>query len=135
MPPPAGLPDFFIDRSLGRITVPQLLREAGLTVITLAERYGIPADESVTDEEWLAESGRRGEAVLTKDGRVRYNVAEKAAIHRHLVKCFCLVRQDLPAREMADRFLRNLARIATACRDAGPFLYAFHERRIERMPL
>jgi hypothetical protein len=36
---------------------------------------------------------------------------------------------------MADRFLRNLVRIATACRDPGPFLYGVHERRIERMPL
>ncbi len=41
MPLPAGLPDFFVDRSLGRLAVPKLLRDAGLTLVTLAERYGI----------------------------------------------------------------------------------------------
>ena len=55
MPHPAQLPDVFLDRSLGRVKVPQLLRDAGLRLLTLAERYGIPADEGVSDEEWLAE--------------------------------------------------------------------------------
>ena len=49
---PAGLPDLFLDRSLGRITVPRLLRDAGLRLLTLSERYGMPADEEVADEEW-----------------------------------------------------------------------------------
>jgi hypothetical protein len=41
VPHPDLLPDVFIDRSLGRIEVPRLLREAGLRLVTLAERYGI----------------------------------------------------------------------------------------------
>jgi hypothetical protein len=61
VPHPDGLPDLFIDRSLGRIQVPALLREAGLRLTTLAERYGIPADESVADEQWLQDAGQRGE--------------------------------------------------------------------------
>ena len=35
--------------------------------VTLAERYGIPDDERVTDEQWLAEAGQLGEVVLMKD--------------------------------------------------------------------
>jgi hypothetical protein len=70
---PVGLPDLFVDRSLGRIRVPNLLRAAGLRLVTLAERYGIPNDEIVQDTEWLADAGRRGEAVVMKDDRVRYN--------------------------------------------------------------
>jgi hypothetical protein len=50
---PAALPDLFIDRSLGRIQVPNLLRAAGLRLVTLAEHYGIPADEEVADTTWL----------------------------------------------------------------------------------
>jgi hypothetical protein len=50
---PDALPDLFLDRSLGRIKVPQLLRDAGLRLVTLAEHYGVPADEAVVDEEWL----------------------------------------------------------------------------------
>ncbi len=44
---PDTLPDFFLDRSLGRIAVPAVLRAAGLRLTTLAEHYGVPADEQV----------------------------------------------------------------------------------------
>lgn len=135
MPHPAGLPDLFIDRSLGRIQVPRLLRDAGLRLVTLAERYGVPADENVTDEQWITDAGLRGEAVFMKDGRVRYNAVEKGAIVEHRVRCFCLSRRDLTAEEMADRFLRNLERIEAVCADAGPFIYAVHDSRVERLLL
>jgi hypothetical protein len=135
VPHPAGLPDLFIDRSLGRIAVPRLLREAGLRLTTLAERYGIPQDELITDERWLEDAGLRGEAVFMKDARVRYNAAEKLAITRFSVRCFCLSRQDVTAAAMAERFLYNLERIAAACAERGPFVYAVHERRIDRLSL
>jgi uncharacterized protein (DUF433 family) len=57
---PSGSPDHFLDRSLGRVQVPSLLRAAGLPVRTLAEEYGMPADENVTDIDWLAHAGRSG---------------------------------------------------------------------------
>lgn len=135
MPHPAGLPELFLDRSPGRIVVRRLLREAGLALVTLAERYGIPADENVADKVWLTDAGRRQEAVFVKDARVRYNAAEKAAIREHRVRCFCLSRQDLPGPEKALRFLENLERIIAACQEPGPFLYAVHERRVLRMVL
>ena len=50
---PDGLPDLFIDRSLGRLRVPAGLRGAGLRLRTLAEHYGIPEDENVEDITWL----------------------------------------------------------------------------------
>jgi PIN like domain len=92
---PAGLPDLFIDRSLGRKQVPALLRAAGLRLVTLAEHYGVPADENVTDVTWLADVGRLGWAVLMKDERIRYKRPERDAVARHNVRCFCLTRQDL----------------------------------------
>jgi hypothetical protein len=46
-----------------------------------------------------------------------------------------VARQDLDATAMAGRFLFNLDRIASACSESGPFLYAVHERRIDRLPL
>jgi hypothetical protein len=36
--------EFFIDRSLGRHQVPQALRDAGLSVHTMAEVYGDAAE-------------------------------------------------------------------------------------------
>jgi hypothetical protein len=69
---PEGLPDLFLDRSLGRRQVPALLREAGLRLHTLAEVYGVPADEDVADTAWLELAGHRGWPVLMKDERIRY---------------------------------------------------------------
>ena len=66
------MPEYFVDRSLGRRQVPDLLRAAGVRLRTLAEVYGIPADEAVEDVDWLAHSGARGWPVLMKDERIRY---------------------------------------------------------------
>lgn len=132
---PDALPDLFLDRSLGRIKVPQLLRVTGLRLTTLAEHFGVPADEVVTDAEWLALAGRRGWVVFMKDTRVRYRPAEQAAVRAHAVRCFCLARQGLPADEMARRFLANLPAITAACGEPGPFIYAVHASRIQSMPV
>jgi hypothetical protein len=57
---------------------------------------------------WLREAGLRGEAVFMKDARVRYNPAEKQAVHEHRVRAFCLARQSLAATAMAQLFLDHL---------------------------
>ena len=132
---PDGLPDLFLDRSLGRIKVPRLLRVAGLRLITLSEHYGIPADEGVADDEWLELAGHRGWIVFMKDTRIRHNRAEREAVKAHRVRCFCLANQNLAGDEMATRFLANLAAIERACEKPGPFIYAVHQTRIEQLTL
>jgi len=135
VPHPSGLPDLFIDRSLGRIQVPQLLRAEGLRLITLAEHYGMPQDEKVEDVTWLEEAGHQGWVILMKDGRIRYNAPELAAVKRYALRCFCLNRQDLRARDMAERFVHNLQAMADACSAPGPFIYAVHENRLHLLDL
>lgn len=135
MPHPAGLPDIFVDRSLGRLEVPRRLRDAGLRLTTLAERYGVPQDESISDEAWIEDASRMGEVVFMKDSRVRTNVAEKAAIIRYRAQCFCISNQGLRAEVMAQRFIRNLVRITDACAASGPFVYAVQHGRIVNLPL
>ena len=130
---PAGLPDLFIDRSLGRIQVPKILRGAGLRLVTLAEHYGMPQDEKVLDITWLADVGALGWVVFMKDERIRHNPSEKAAIMAYKIRCFCLTRQDLRAAEMANCFLHNLPAIERACQKPGPFLYAVQADRIVQM--
>jgi hypothetical protein len=132
---PDGLPDLFLDRSLGRVRVPALLRAAGLRLVTLSERYGIPTDETVPDHQWLSDAGERGEAVFMKDARIRYQPAEKAALVAGAVRCFCLTGGNLSGDDMAACFLANLDAITAACAEAGPFIYAVQRRRIERLAL
>ncbi len=132
---PAELPDLFIDRSLGRIQVPALLRAAELRLVTLAEHYGIPVDQKVRDAAWLQLVGERGWVALMKDRSVRSNRAEREAVKRYAVRCFCIPRQDLTAQEMADRFLHNLGAMAAACREPSPFMYTVNARRLRPLPL
>jgi len=135
VPHPVGLPDLFLDRSLGRKQVPQVLRSHGLTLTTLSEHYGIPQDQTITDETWLAEVGQRGWVVLMKDKMVRRNAPELAAVKAYEVRCFCLARQDLLAQEMAERFLRNLDAMTQACSAPGPFIYAVHADHLVKLAL
>lgn len=104
-------------------------------MITLAERYGVPQDELVSDVRWLIDAGRNGEAVFMKDERIRYNDAEKAAVKRFAVKCFCLSAKNLTANDMADRFIKNLRSITTACKQSGPFIVIVYADQVRRVDL
>jgi hypothetical protein len=104
-------------------------------LVTLAERYGVPQDELVTDVMWLRNAGRNGEAVFIKDERIRYNEAEKAAVKEHAVRCFCLSAKNLNASEMAQRFMKNLPSITAECRNEGPFVAIVYADRIRHVDL
>jgi len=110
-----------------------LLRAAGLELVTLAEHYGMPADENVDDVTWLADTAGFGWVVLMKDERIRRRPAEKATGKRHHARCFCITRGDLTGEAMAERVLRNLAAITDACAQPGPVIYAVQTSRIERL--
>jgi len=129
------LPVVFVDRSLGRIQVPALLRAAGIELVTLAEHYGMPADEAVEDVTWLADSAQRGWVAFMKDERIRRRPAERLAVEENRARCFCVTNMNLPSSEMANRYLANLEAIARACLEPGPFMYAVHANRIERLAM
>jgi len=125
-------PEFFVDRSLGRHQVPAILRAAGWTLRTHHEVYGA-RDEAVGDVEWLQMCGAQNLPVLSKDRRLRYRPAEIAAIRRHEVKAFVLMRGGLRAVDQAARFGRSREAIELACAEPGPFVYAVHADRIVRI--
>jgi hypothetical protein len=104
-------------------------------LVTLSEHYGIPADEEVEDVTWLEEAGQRGWVVFMKDSEIRRRPAEQRALVAHGVRAFCLAGGNLPAAEMAARFLVNLDAITAACQDPGPFIYAVHATRIVRLSI
>jgi hypothetical protein len=98
-------PHFFVDRSLGAVQVPQLLRDAGWLLTTLVEHYGKPEDEAVADVGWLALCGERGWPVLMKDEKIRYRTAEREALVEAGVTAFCLASGNLRSTEMAEVFI------------------------------
>ena len=132
---PDGLPELFLDRSLSRRQVPALLRDVGLRLHTLAEVYGIPADETVADTEWLARTVQQGWVVLMKDDRIRYRPVERAAVLDHRVRAFCLSSGNLRTAEMAQRFIDMPDQITEACRQPGPFLYTVSSVGLRRVRL
>jgi len=98
---------FFIDRSLGRKIVAQALREVG-EIIQIHDDHFAP---DAKDEDWLAEVGKRGWIVLTKDDRIRYRVTERSALTSAKVGAFVLTSTQLQGTEMAAAFVKALPRI------------------------
>ncbi len=133
---PDGLPDLFLDRSLGRKKVPELLRAEGLRLVTLAEHYGIPADETVEDTDWLRLCGERRWLAVMKDDRIRYVEAERRALVENRVLAAVITNASLSAEDMATRIIRALTDLAEICSERqGPFLFALHQRRLEELSL
>ena len=117
-PSPAP-PPLFVDRSLGRLTIATALRAQGVEVHTHDAHF--PQD--ARDEEWLAEVGRRGWAVITKDTRIRYRQTELAALVAGGVRAFVLTRGDLTGSEMAAILVRALPHLARfSARHEPPFI-------------
>jgi hypothetical protein len=125
--------EFFIDRSLGRHQVPQALRDAGLTVHTMAEVYGEMAGQRLKDEVWLEDVGRRGWVVLMKDDAIRRRPAEREALIASAVRAFCLTNAQLRGAEQAERLVTNRHRIIAQARRPGPYIYGVHADRLARL--
>jgi len=111
---------FFIDRSLGRKQVAQALREAGATVEVHDDQF----PQATPDVDWLAEVGRRGWVVLSKDERIRRNRIERTALEAARVRAFFLTQQDITGQEMAELFSNALPGMTRrAVSEPAPFIF------------
>lgn len=128
-------PHFFLDRSLGRHRVPNLLREDGWSVVTLAEHYGVPADETVDDVNWLELAGNNHWPALMKDEKIRYRPAERAAVVAHDVRAFYLTSGNLTSQQMADHFILHRADIWRLATQPGPALFAVSSGGVRQIDL
>ena len=131
----AAAPFVFVDRSLGRVKVPTLLRAAGIELVTLAEHYGRPDDERVDDPTWIADASARGWVLFMKDARIRRRPAEKQAIVDNRARCFCMSDGNLGFEGMASRYLANWPAIVEASSAEGPFLYSVRADSIVALSL
>ncbi|HEV2891598.1 MAG TPA: hypothetical protein VGX28_14590 [Frankiaceae bacterium] len=132
-PSDAPPPRFFVDRSLGAVVVPRLLREVGVDLQTMRERYGEDRAQDVPDVEWLADVGEEGLVVLMKDKRIRTRPAEHAAVRRFAVRCFCVSTGNLTGPDMAALFVASYDRMVALCETPGPFIYQVSSRALRRV--
>jgi len=83
---------FFFDANLS-VQLVRGLREFGEDVAQLTEHF----PEGEADEAWLREIGARGWFLVTRDERLRWRPAEKAALTRQRVGAFFLGGNGSPA--------------------------------------
>jgi PIN like domain len=131
--PGAEQPEFLVDRSLGRLAVPEALRALGLTVHTLADVYGEEAAQETEDVEWIRLAAQRGWVVLCKDDRIRRRPAERDALMEGNVRAFCLTNANLGFDAQAAYFRTNHRRIVQAARKPGPYLYGVYKDTIKKL--
>lgn len=128
----ARLPHVFVDRSLGAIQVPALLRAAGVALTTMREHYEETRAQTVTDHEWIAFTAQRGWIAFHKDNAIRRNEIERQTVIDTGARMFCVPRADLTASDLARRYTDNLSAITRAAECAGPFIYLVYHDRISR---
>ncbi|HWS55054.1 MAG TPA: hypothetical protein VN228_13045 [Pyrinomonadaceae bacterium] len=98
---------FFVDRSLGRVIVPDALRKIGLTVEVHADYFAHDAP----DTEWLEKCGKEGWIVLAKDKAIKKNPLEREAIFRHGLAAFFLIKTGATGEENAQAITKALPKI------------------------
>lgn len=126
-------PEFLVDRSLGRHTIPQALRSLSYTVHTLDSLYGEAKSQQVLDQTWLEEAGNRGFIVLSKDDAIRRNRLEFEAVRKFAVKLFVLTTARMTGNQQRDRIVSNIHRIVQQARKPGPYIYGIYEKRLTRL--
>jgi hypothetical protein len=127
------LPHVFVDRSLGALQVPRLLRAAGIELTTMREHYGEDVGQRVDDVDWLIEIADRDWIGFCKDAAIKRNEAERETVIARAARLFVVPRADVSAAEVAARFTNNLTAIAEAAAEPGPFIYSVQLTRIERL--
>lgn len=103
---------FFVDRSLGSKVVPGGLRDAGLAIEVHDDHFA----QNTSDEVWLADIGKKGWVLLTKDPRIRTNELERRALLENDVAAFMLGRGEVSGTRMVEVFVKALDGMQRALR-------------------
>lgn len=98
---------FFVDRSLGRVTVPDALRKIGLKIEVHADHFAHDA----LDTEWLEKCGKEGWIVLAKDRAIKKNPLERQAIFTHGLAAFFIIKAGATGEENAQAIIKGLKKI------------------------
>jgi len=129
-------PRFFVDRCLGSRLVPDGLRQAGWSVVTMDERYGVDASQDIHDVDWIREASERGEFLLTKDVHIARRPEEARVVHMCDARVFTITNQAISGPEALRRLLRNeVAIFRWTARTRAPFVLGVYEERVNRLEI
>ena len=131
--PPQPPPEFFLDRSLGRVIVAHALRSLGHMVQTMAEVYG--EDLAVSDVRWIGDADAAGWVALTRDERIARRPNEQEALAASRLRVFAIGNQHLTGPQMAQYYVTNINRILRRCLKPGPFVdVVYRDSVVRRWP-
>ncbi|MGV8883620.1 MAG: hypothetical protein ACOH19_15850 [Rhodoglobus sp.] len=128
-------PSFFVDRGVGSRLIPEGLRAIGWEVVTMDERYGKQASQSIPDTQWIHDASALGEVVITKDRNVAKRPLEAQAIYMNETRVLVLASAHITGPESLDRLLTNQVRIEKLVDQPGPFVLGVHVDRLDRIHL
>lgn len=109
-PAPGPQPTLFIDRDAWSRKLDEALRAAGIPFIAHRDLF---ADDT-PDPVWLAEVGRQGWVVVTRDQNIRRRHNELAAVRSARIHLFALTSGNLSAADTAALVIRAWPAIGRA---------------------
>jgi hypothetical protein len=111
---------FFIDRSLGKIDVPEAIRAAGYS----CELHDDHFNQTTEDTVWLSSVASKRWVVLTKDERIRYRPLELRALEAAQLRAFIVICGNVRGADTAAILVKAMPHIIKALSgQAGPFIY------------
>lgn len=131
------IPDarFFLDRGLGSRIVPTGLRDAGWTLTTMDERYGVDRSQTIDDATWIRDASINGETIITKDKNIAKRPLEAEAIYYTEARVLVIVAAQISGPEMLQQLLENTARIQRHLTQTGPWVLGVYRDRVNRIRL
>lgn len=113
--------------------MPDGLRAAGLTIVTMREYYGEAAGAQVADVDWIAMAAQQDWVMFHKDANIRRRADERQAVADHGGRMFCITNASITGAQMLERYLTSLAAISRAASRPGPYIYGVDEKKINRL--
>lgn len=107
---------FFIDRSLGKKTIPNALKKRGLNVVIHDDYF--PPDAK--DEVWLKYVAKKQWIVITKDKRIKNRKSEIDLVMKNNVKMFVVRQANLTGEEIAKILIDALVNISKFIKKTKP---------------
>jgi len=115
--------------------VPQGLRKAGWTVVTMRERYGKISAQSLADIDWIADAAAHEEIMLTADKSIAKRPREAGVVVRACARVVALKDGRVTAQQQVDLFLAHASALMALDEREGPFVLSLSTRGLTALDL